>query len=328
MPVVFIGSSVEQKELALEICTWLEEVGCEARIWTDTFDLGDQQLFKLMDVAQQVDGAVFVFGDDDEIWYRGDKITSPRDNVVLEFGLFSGVFGNFKDRRSVIVRSGNSKIPSDLAGFTYDAYSTQKRKTAESNLRKWAKGLKARVSDPASITLFAKQKKDLFLQGTQIIAKAGKRVKLFAKTPVPIVGPRPYDSGQAGQYAYEKEQFEAYWRLINNAASGGIYCAIGCSIPCLAEEIRNNSAEFKVLVLERIRQLYLLSAQVGSNLNIFWSLDRSPATFVVGDDDSLLWFKGHNSDNVWIHGQSTDMADALATTAWRALREDEVISQI
>ncbi|CDZ66321.1 Hypothetical protein, partial CDS, partial [Neorhizobium galegae bv. orientalis] len=189
MPVVFVGSSVEQKDLALDICTWLEEVGCEPKIWTEIFDLGDQQMLKLVEVAKEVDAAVFIFGADDELWYRGDRITSPRDNVVLEFGLFSGVFGGFQERRSVIVRVKDSKIPTDLQGFTYDAYSAQKRKTAESNLRKWAKALKPRASTPPIIKLFAKQKKDLFIQGTEIITNAQTRVKLFAKTPVPIVGP-------------------------------------------------------------------------------------------------------------------------------------------
>ncbi|CDZ68318.1 Hypothetical protein, partial CDS, partial [Neorhizobium galegae bv. orientalis] len=139
---------------------------------------------------------------------------------------------------------------------------------------------------------------------------------------------RPYDAEKASQYAYEKEQFDVYWKLIKDAALGKIYCAIGCSIPCLAEEVQGNSDSFKSLIFERIHQLYELSASPGSNLKVFWTYDRSPATFVVGDYHTLIWFKGHNSDNIWIHDQSPDMADALATTAWRTLAEDEVLKQI
>src|SRR5437762_2909002 len=83
---VFIGSSRESQAAMEEIAEWIEACGHTPRPWTDpgVFPLAGTSFASLHQVAKAVDAAIFIFGEDDKIWYRGDQTTSPRDNVLLE----------------------------------------------------------------------------------------------------------------------------------------------------------------------------------------------------------------------------------------------------
>src|SRR5204862_1794733 len=83
-------------------------------------------LERLVELAHQVDFAVFVFARDD--WTAnsppasdptGSGQASPRDNVVFEAGLFGGALGM---RRTFILHASGSKLPSDLLGLTCVRY--------------------------------------------------------------------------------------------------------------------------------------------------------------------------------------------------------------
>src|SRR5688572_18246410 len=118
MPVVFVGSSAEQLPLVTKILLGLEFTAI-VKPWTSSFTPGVTTLDALRASANEADFALFIFGPDDWTESRSVGVTSPRDNVVFESGLFGGILGW---RRSIIVHARGVKLPSDLLGLTVISY--------------------------------------------------------------------------------------------------------------------------------------------------------------------------------------------------------------
>jgi hypothetical protein len=71
--------------------------------------------------ADQFDFAVLVVAPDDLIQSRGTSQQAPRDNVLIEIGLFVGILD--RERTFVVFeRDGKIKLPTDLAGVTLAGY--------------------------------------------------------------------------------------------------------------------------------------------------------------------------------------------------------------
>lgn len=81
---IFIGSSSEQKTIASRIALALKKDNHEVLAWwdKDVFRAGDYTLDRLIELSKVCQGAVFVFGSDDEVFlgkiYR--KKTSEQRN--------------------------------------------------------------------------------------------------------------------------------------------------------------------------------------------------------------------------------------------------------
>ena len=149
---IFIASSRESIDRLRDIEVWLEEDGHDPLPW-DTpglFPPGDQTLLTLINISKQVDAAIFIFGEDDHIWYRGDAMLQPRDNVLIEYGLFVGVLGS---RKSIICRYGNPRNASDLHGITVIDISDKRKARARAELRIWASRLNSSPIDPNLLRL-------------------------------------------------------------------------------------------------------------------------------------------------------------------------------
>jgi predicted nucleotide-binding protein len=117
-PRLFIGSTTEALQIAKEVQTELDH-DIQATVWTQSlFTPGDATWSRLVDMARtQFDFALFVFSDDDIVESRGAATRAPRDNVLLEYGLFVGSVG--PDRTFFLFnRDHRPKIASDLAGVT------------------------------------------------------------------------------------------------------------------------------------------------------------------------------------------------------------------
>ena len=118
---VFIGSSKEGLKVAEFLQVNLDHAG-EIELWTQgVFQPSSGTLASLVAQAREKDFAVLVLTPDDMVEKRGEKASSPRDNVIFELGLFMGALS---PERVFMVhsRSEHLVLPSDLAGITPVTY--------------------------------------------------------------------------------------------------------------------------------------------------------------------------------------------------------------
>ncbi|MCC7291851.1 MAG: L-histidine N(alpha)-methyltransferase [Phycisphaerales bacterium] len=121
---IFVGCASESKARAEEVATALESQGFVVMRWwndPDAFPGGANTLARLIELSNECDGAAFVFGEDDDVTIiddSGAKLTqkAPRDNVILEYGIFVSKLGPL--RTQYLVESG-VKVPSDLNGIQW-----------------------------------------------------------------------------------------------------------------------------------------------------------------------------------------------------------------
>lgn len=135
---IFIGSSQESKDDAKKIAFIIESAGHVSVPWYEpgVFKLNRYTLESLEELLSKIDAAIFVFNEDDKIWYRNDTVSTVRDNVLIEYGLFTGALS----RSNVcFCCKGNPHIASDLKGITYINFETPRR--AEVEIEEWVKGL-------------------------------------------------------------------------------------------------------------------------------------------------------------------------------------------
>lgn len=113
-PTVFIGSSREGIDTAKIICSILGNYA-ECILWEDAFDFGVSNFNNLVDKIAFYDYAVLVATADDVTVSRKKQEKTSRDNVLFEFGLFTGGLGASK---TFYVVEKDVKIPSDILGIT------------------------------------------------------------------------------------------------------------------------------------------------------------------------------------------------------------------
>lgn len=117
LPRLFVGSSTEQIEVARIINDYLDDV-CDPSPWQDGFPVSSYNMQSLTEHVRKSDFAVMVLTPDDAGKKRNEHITVPRDNVVLELGLFIGGIG--VERTFMVVDKHVSLgLPTDLWGITY-----------------------------------------------------------------------------------------------------------------------------------------------------------------------------------------------------------------
>lgn len=121
-PNVFIGSSVENLELAYAIQENLEYDG-NITVWSQgIFKLSSTALDDLINALDNYDFAIFIFKPDDLVNMRGDVMNIVRDNVIFELGLFIGKLGKSRVFYLAPRSAVNLHLPTDLFGHTYGMY--------------------------------------------------------------------------------------------------------------------------------------------------------------------------------------------------------------
>lgn len=119
---IFIGSSTQAANEIEQIALTIEEKGFKALPWNScgkgVFRATNFTMENLINVADRVCAAIFIFNSDDETWYSSNniKVGTTRDNVLFEYGLFMGKKGR---NNVVFICKNKPKIASDLNGITY-----------------------------------------------------------------------------------------------------------------------------------------------------------------------------------------------------------------
>lgn len=120
-PKIFIGSSVEGLSVAYAIQQNLTH-DSEPTVWDQgIFDLSQTTMESLTKAVDESDFGIFVFSPDDVTKMRGSDHNTVRDNVIFEFGLFTGKLG--RDRVFFVEPDGSElHLPTDLLGITPGVY--------------------------------------------------------------------------------------------------------------------------------------------------------------------------------------------------------------
>jgi len=131
-PLVFIGSSSEGEDYAHGVKEVLEENGmiC-ARHWRDVMAEAQSQtgIEALVDALDEYDFGIFILSKDDALTIRGETTSAPRDNVVLELGLFTGRLG--REHTFIIGPADfDYRIATDLLGINLGTYTSDPNKTS------------------------------------------------------------------------------------------------------------------------------------------------------------------------------------------------------
>ena len=180
---VFIGSSSEAKQEMRNVARWIEDDNHQALPWDEpgVFMPGDHLFTKLRKISQQVDAAIFIFSEDDKVWFREDMTTQPRDNILLEFGLFAGQLGA---ERTIICKKGTPKQPIDLQGILY--VDLNRPNDARSRIQKWIAALAIEVkpqTSPVSLAISLSKENFRHLCGITLlkeyIGPTGAAFRLF-----------------------------------------------------------------------------------------------------------------------------------------------------
>ncbi|MBS0659948.1 MAG: nucleotide-binding protein [Verrucomicrobia bacterium] len=127
-PRIFIASSGESVAIAEEIrraFTGLAQV----TVWNKGITPSVTTIEALFRQIKTSDFAIFVFHPDDTTTIRGETLSTTRDNVIFELGLFAGALG--RERCLTIIPTGHDiRIPTDLLGVCMPRYDPADLKTA------------------------------------------------------------------------------------------------------------------------------------------------------------------------------------------------------
>jgi hypothetical protein len=144
---VFLASSKESLDDVRKIASWVEDEGHSPLPWNapEAFLAGEYTMAKLVEISEEVDAAIFIFAEDDKVWYRGILLQQPRDNVLIEYGLFAGALGA---ERAIICRKGQAKNPGDLEGIIHIDISPGNIHSARERISHWLRNLEKKMYQP------------------------------------------------------------------------------------------------------------------------------------------------------------------------------------
>lgn len=148
-PRIFIGSSTESLRVARQLKSHLKG-RVRVTLWNDrgVFTAGKTLLARLIELRDQFHFAVFICAADDMAIIRETKIPIPRDNVVLELGMFLGCL---PPNRVFIVREDGVRVPPDLGGLIHRKFVWPKNSPpSATQLRQAARAIMAAI-DAASL---------------------------------------------------------------------------------------------------------------------------------------------------------------------------------
>jgi hypoxanthine phosphoribosyltransferase len=137
-PKVFLASSSEAANLLDRLAFMVEAEGAAALRWPDAFPAGQFVLEGLIEASRTVDGALILATADDLLSQRGHEAWAPRDNVLVELGIFVSALSR---RRAALVVAVDPprdiRLPSDLAGLVPLTFAPDRPEHLREQLRRW-----------------------------------------------------------------------------------------------------------------------------------------------------------------------------------------------
>ena len=233
-PRIFVGSSSEAEKIDRQVRSIVENLGGEAISWRDISKPGDNMVDVLIALASSIDGALLIATPDDLTVYRSMDRMSPRDNIILELGIFISQLGKHRTGIVHVVSPSQSSasLPSDLQGLTTIKYYPDKPGNNEHKLEGWLEEVLCHVND-----------KNPYMD---------ELIELL----VTELGSLPIVSRELFQ-EYIMKKFK---NSIYHALNGKIYLSPGEYYHALFSEIDNTSTNNKVLA-------------VGTLSSIIWRVD-------------------------------------------------------
>lgn len=123
LPPCFIGSSSEGEPYAEALRYHLARASVPAELWSlGAFAAGDATIETLEENMAECSFAAFVATPDDAVTKREQLKLAPRDNVVLEYGMFLGRLGRSRTFLIVPQSLSDLHLPTDLLGVTLQTY--------------------------------------------------------------------------------------------------------------------------------------------------------------------------------------------------------------
>jgi predicted nucleotide-binding protein len=120
---VFIGSSSEVLKLAEALQSALGNESLEVKVWTQGIFAATLTNIEALEAELiRADFAVLILSPDDQLVSRSTLSPAPRDNIILELGLFAGAIGR---RRTIMLcpQGATLKLPTDFLGVIPIKYS-------------------------------------------------------------------------------------------------------------------------------------------------------------------------------------------------------------
>ncbi|MCW2308851.1 TIR domain-containing protein [Rhodobium gokarnense] len=154
----FIASSSEGRSYVDEVSSLIHSIGAKTINWEEYFQAGDFVLEKLLSASSSVQLAAIIVTPDDMTSSRENEYMSPRDNIILEIGLFSAKLG-LKNTAIILCKNTDTdriKLPTDLGGVVYLNF--DKSNIARSNIflkRQFAQMMQRAKDDRIALELFS-----------------------------------------------------------------------------------------------------------------------------------------------------------------------------
>lgn len=208
MKKIFIGSSSKALEKAFTIKEILEDLGAKAVCWRDTeaFPLSENTIDILIESAHKYNGGVFILDKDDTVIENdGKEKHIPRDNVLVEAGMFAGVLG----KQSVVLCT----VPdvheiTDLKGVTRLEYNENMRTKMEKKLAQWLENqVESYVEPKSERNLLMQSRKKIHARYsiddrfhiTDGIYKKINRIRMMNFASTLMINPENADVGHIGK---------------------------------------------------------------------------------------------------------------------------------
>jgi predicted nucleotide-binding protein len=140
---IFVGSSGAARNQAKLLIKDLASTTITFLPWWDTFTPTRTLLEDLEATSKKIHAALLIFTPEFPATVRGNNVALPNQNVMFEFGFFTGVLGR---SNVAMVRYGEPYLPSDLGAYIHITGSTffkpshvvPTSKKTRSDFQKWA----------------------------------------------------------------------------------------------------------------------------------------------------------------------------------------------